>query len=149
MDSFTLFLILFAVCSGILSCVYLTLLVHVVRGNKNKWLLANVLMLLAVNVANLIALYPNYELYFKDSASTTVVWLYTETWVVTDFGLCVSHYLLAMKYQQLSKNIPALIDKQPEVPYSVCNKVTFWTLLALNACVPLFETYTLSVSTTD
>jgi hypothetical protein len=99
MDSFSLFLILFGVCSSILAVIYITLLVHIFRGNKNVWLTWQVIMLLAVNLANIIALWPNIALYYTDNATAAAVWSYALTWMVTDFGLCVAHYLLAMKYR--------------------------------------------------
>jgi hypothetical protein len=99
MDKFTFFLILFGVFSLILAVIYITLLVHIFRGNKNVWLTWQVIMLLAVNLANIGALYPNIALYDTHNATTAVVWSYALTWIVGDFGLCVAHYLLAMKYR--------------------------------------------------
>jgi hypothetical protein len=138
MDSFTLVLILLGVCSSILAVFYVTLLVHILRGNKNVWLTWQVIMLLAVNLANIVALYPNIALYYTDNATMAAVWCLALTWMVTDFGFCVAHYLLAMKYRQLSVNVPVLIDKKPELPYSKWDSIQFWTLLSLNAGMPLF-----------
>jgi hypothetical protein len=44
--------------------------------------------------------------------------------------------------------VPVLIENKPEVPYSRCDSIKFWTLFSLNAGVPLFEIYTIVSSTT-
>lgn len=44
----------------------------------------------------------------------------------------VAHFLLADKYRIISKRMPTQLEGKEEKPDSTCDKVTYWTLFAMN-----------------
>jgi hypothetical protein len=50
---------------------------------------------------------------------------------------CVSHYLMAVKYQDMARVVPDLLRGKKEKPRTTTAKVIHWVLLTLNILAPL------------
>jgi len=79
----------------------------------------------------------------------SIIWQYAITWSVCDFGLCVEHFLLAMKYRRMSIEQPAKLDNLPEVKPTRCEHAMYYILLFLNGFFPILETFTLAQTNKD
>ena len=49
---------------------------------------------------------------------------------------CVSHYLMAVKYQDMARVVPDLLRGKKEKPRTTTAKVIHWVLLTLNILAP-------------
>jgi hypothetical protein len=137
----------YLVSSAIGAVFYTAILVHNLRGKRNPWVITNVVLLLSVNVANLLALYPIYMIYKVQEITMSVIWQYAITWSVCDFGLCVEHFLLAVKYRKMSIEQPAKLNNLPEVKPTKCEDAVYYIMLFLNGIFPILETFTLKDTT--
>jgi hypothetical protein len=52
---------------------------------------------------------------------------------------CISHYLLAVKYQTMSQTVMLVIDGQARKKETTWDKVIFWLILSLNVMLPLYR----------
>lgn len=121
----------------IMIVLFIVLLWHTLEGNRNIWLLQVTSMLLVSNVGAVII---GYTLY-----ATTILEL-EETGYFIAFGIgnalyfaCfgVSHYLLAVKYRNMSKNVPEVIEGKIPGLESGASKMTTKMMISLNIVVPL------------
>ena len=82
-------------------------LVHIRRGNKNRWLTNVIGLLLVSQIFFLIRTYANYSIYIK-LENTALNWILLSVgiggWYLF-FNL--AHFFLAYRYQAISKRIPA------------------------------------------
>jgi hypothetical protein len=114
----------------------LILLLHVIRGNRNKWLLLLVSLLLLANISLLLLGYSTRALFIKGKDSLFLLGMLGSSLGLEFVNMTVSHYLLAAKYYTMVRNVPAKLDGKPEVPMTSCEKATFWTLLIMAIIFP-------------
>lgn len=111
---------------------YLGLLLYIsIYGNKNKWILMQISLMLTGNICLLFLAYGyNHLLNLKEVDTFNIVMLGTGGGLSDGF-FAVSHFLLAVKYRVIVRRIPRMIEGKPEIPESTTEKVLYWVLLTL------------------
>jgi hypothetical protein len=117
--------------------LFIVLFVYIYRGNKNLWLLQVCAMLLLSNVGAFLIGFSLYNIYVIKNVTE-------EMCVILGVGVAlyyllfgISHFLLAVKYREMSKNVPVIIEGKTPETSTLCGKITFWVLLGLNIIAPL------------
>jgi hypothetical protein len=112
---------------GMMAVVFAVLLVHILRGNKSKWLILVTTLILISNAANsFFGFLQLSEIYLQAG----LIAIYFGT-----FG--VSHAMLAFKYKRLVRTVPEILLGHQATPQTTCDKRWEQTLLVLNSVVPL------------
>jgi hypothetical protein len=123
----------------ILVLTYLGLLVHILRGNQKKWLIAVTVMLMVSSFGSIMVSYALVEIMLKKQPTTIVV-IILGAGVGVKYGMfTVSHLMLAEKYQQMSKRVPCVLLGLQETPQSDCSRWTGKILMALNVIAPIAQ----------
>jgi hypothetical protein len=94
----------------IMIMLYIVLFLHVWRGNNNKWLLMVCVMLLLSNIGAFFIGYSLYNIYVIGvvNQGLCIILGVGVALYYTMFG--ISHFLLAIKYREMSKNVPVIIE---------------------------------------
>ena len=82
-------------------------------GNKNVWLTWVVTMLMLSDVALMITSIIDYNMWALKSVTLKGIVIQGIAWAVSDGMFSVSHFLLAMKYQTMTRRIPTKLDGKP------------------------------------
>lgn len=127
--------------SGILVILWIIMLVHIRKGNQNKWLFAVVFMLMIGALGSMIEGWTLYELTVLHEVQIShIYWL--GIGVALTYGMfSITHFLLAVKYRKMATNVPRLLTGLPEKKETVCDAVVYWLLLSLNIAAPLLLAY--------
>lgn len=124
---------------SILTIIFTLLLTKILRGSKNMWFSAIVILLLASNVSNdviLIAMGNNFDPSEWRKATLIVGFLCDS---ISNITFTVPHYLLGEKYSTIADTVPQLLDEIPLDPKNTTwNKLFYWSLLTLNIVFPIF-----------
>jgi hypothetical protein len=104
------------VFGGLLAVLFLVILIHVVTGNHNKWLIMVVLMLMLSNVALMITSIIDFNMWDLHAVTFEGIMVQGYAWAVSDGFFSIAHFLLAMKYQAIATKIPTKLAGKTEVP---------------------------------
>lgn len=118
--------------------LYVVLLWHTWNGNKSAWLMKMISMLLLGNFGGLVigyCLYNIYILHFNMFVYYLVMGIGNALFFVF-MGL--PHYLLAVKYRTMSKNVPLVLEGKQIDPETKSMKMVEKMLLVFNIAVPVF-----------
>ena len=78
----------------------IALLLHIFKGNKNKWLAINTMMLLVHNIGGVTATYYNNQYYNKGQKTVlNLLLLQFSNKILMNMTFNVSHFLIAVKYR--------------------------------------------------
>jgi hypothetical protein len=121
-----------------MAIMYIILIVHIQRGNKNTWLTIVCSLLLLSNIGAVMTGYSLYKLLVLKDVTVGLVWM-LGIGVGFDYGcFSIAHYLLAVEYRRMATNVPLLLEGKPEKPVTSCERFTYWTLLILNVLAGFF-----------
>lgn len=118
---------------------YIGMLVHIRRGNKNTWLTMMCVLLMVNNVGGIILGIGLYNLTVLQHKEVKYVLMMVFGAGLDYTGFCVAHYLLAVKYGRMAKNVPELLAGRPEPPPTRCQTISYWILLFLNSIVGFWD----------
>jgi hypothetical protein len=125
---------------AIMLVMWSVVLVHIVRGNKNKWLAMTTTLLLLSNVAIIISGYADYLMILEAIHTSFTTFLFGASYGLFILMFNISHFLLAERYRKMAKTVPAVLDDKPEPVPSKCEVFKYWTLLSLNILIPIVYT---------
>jgi hypothetical protein len=58
---------------------------------------------------------------------------------ISNISFTVPHYLLGEKYSEIANKVPQILEQKPlESQNTFCNRLIYWSLLALNIAFPIF-----------
>ena len=109
------------------------------RGNGNKWLLTVTCLLFVSNIGTVIYGYALYKTTVKLAGSELIIYLYGFGAFLEASFFGVSHWMLAVKYNRLSRVVPVMIEGKEIEPDSKRRVISNWFLLGLNFLVPLIR----------
>jgi hypothetical protein len=118
----------------ILIVSYTALFVHVLRGNRNKWLMGQAVLVILAGFTYVTFAYGYWTVYIKHEVNLTNIWLIGCGSGFSDGFQALVHFFLAMKYQSIAKNIPRTIEGKDPEPETRCQKCFYWSTLFL-CCV--------------
>lgn len=127
--------------SAIMIVLWLIMLVHIINGNRNKWLFTVVVMLLFGAVGSVLEGWTLYELTVRHVINTAICYWLGLAVLLTYGMFCLSHYLLAVKYRKMARNVPLLLEGKPEKLESTSDVIVYWLLLFLNIAAPALLAY--------
>jgi hypothetical protein len=110
--------------ASIMIVLYCTLLVHIQRGNKNKWVTLVTVLLLVSMVAYFMFMLANFlllELKFIKTPKA-VAWLIVLgiSKGIQSSAFNVAHFLLADKYWQMSIQVPLKLEGKDPKESTTC-----------------------------
>lgn len=143
MALFTWFVLTGCTTCMILSLFYTALLIHILNGNKNKWLTFVVSMLLISNIAFFMICYLDNQIFTLDEPNQARVIAQGIGWGVSDSTFSVSHFLLAVKYGMIAKDVPKILDKEEVTRDPRKEAIFFWVVLAGNILFPIVEAFSI------
>ena len=112
--------------------LYTILIIHIQRGNKNTWLKVVSSLLLLNNVGACAVGYGLFKLMILKDITKGLVWMIAVGCGVDYLTFSVAHFMLASKYSKMATNIPLLLEGKSEKPVTTCDRIFYWTMLALN-----------------
>jgi len=117
--------------------IFLVTLVHVKNGSNYTFLKNLIYMLLVNNLAVLLAAYAQHQLYIQNDTRVSLIYLLNISFALQDCPFNVVHYLLGKRYDDISKDAPAILESgsmslEIKESRSKSNKV----LLVLNIVLP-------------
>lgn len=123
--------------SSILVVCYIALIVHTARGNKNRWLMFVIFLLLVSNFTYFVYgfMYNTGErVRAQGGDSLSPAYYATMSWARGLYVACfnLSHYMIATKYNEIAKRVPTMLNGQQEAAPSRLSRVVFWALVVLN-----------------
>jgi hypothetical protein len=127
--------------SAIMIILWLIMLVHIFKGNRNKWLFTVVVMLIFGAVGSVLEGWTLYELTVRHVLNTALCYWFGLAVFLTYCLFGLSHYLLAVKYRQMARNVPLLLEGKPEQLQSTSDAIVYWLLLFLNIAAPILLAY--------
>jgi hypothetical protein len=120
-----------------MACILSCVLVHVLNGNRNKWLIGVISLLIVANIGLILLAYAIGELYIQQNLTIWNVFLDAASVVLQFVPFSLSHFMLADKYRNMLKNIPCKLEGKPVAPLTSWDKFAYWALLAANIIFPL------------
>ena len=123
--------------TSIMTFVWLFILIHVYRGNANKWLMGMSTMLMFGEIGTFIAGWRNYSLAVNGIVTKTIIWELTFGKSIEYCVFCTAHFLLAIKYRNMARNVPLLLTGKDAHIQTTLDKVFIAFLLCLNILAPL------------
>jgi hypothetical protein len=96
--------------TAIMTVVWIVVLMHVYRGNKNKWLMFMCTMLAFGEVGTFVAGWRNYGMEVNGIVTPRIIYELTAGKSVEYIVFCVAHFLLALKYRKMAINVPLLLE---------------------------------------
>lgn len=113
--SFLLVLSYTRITSGcIMFLLYIANLVLIYNGNKNRWLIRVVLTLLVSTIAMAMWGVMAIELFYNNHYTKLNITLFCLAFGTQVSTFNVSHYMLASRYQHISKVMPSKLEGKPE-----------------------------------
>lgn len=97
--------------SGVLIIVYIVMLRHIVRANKNKWLLLVTTQLLFASIFTFLTIFYGAKVLKEDDWDTFPIFMMTGCNALTSLCFNWSHLLLAYKYRNIARVVPYKINK--------------------------------------
>lgn len=94
--------------------LYLILIVHIQRGNKNTWLTVVSSLLLITNLGACAVGYGLYKVMILGDNTRGLVWMIGVGCGADFLTFSVAHWMLAHKYNQMATNVPLLLEGKPE-----------------------------------
>lgn len=123
--------------SSVLSVAYSVILVHILRGSKNKWLIKVVICLLLAELFNVLwGVYAGklFSYYPTDETQTnpplSVSWVYSFAMAAYNIFFNVGHYLISEKYAKIAEEVPAHLEGKDIKPESKSDKLKRRLMLA-------------------
>lgn len=111
---------------------YLGLLIFVAFwGNSNKWLISQMVLMCLGNIFMLSLAYGYYHLLWEKEVTVLNIVLLGSGGGMSDGFFAISHFLLADKYRAISRRMPKVIERKPELPETTFEKVFFWLMMFL------------------
>jgi len=136
MSTITVYDLSWMIPSVIMIVLWLIMLVHICRGNRNKWLFINVVMLLLGAVGSVLTGWTLYELTVRNVSKPAICYLFGVA-VFLAYGMfSISHYLLAVRYRKMVRNVPLLLEGKPAKPETTRDRIVYWLLFFLNITAP-------------
>lgn len=118
--------------------VYTWLLIHIMRNGANSWLAVNTALVLISGIAIAGVVWVYYELKWMNNFGEDIVFWNAFTTTFQDGCPPIVHYLLAMKYQTIATDMPAIFDESLYREQSKSTKFLLQILWILNlACGPI------------
>jgi hypothetical protein len=95
--------------------LYTVMIWHIRNGNKNTWLVMMCVLLMVNNAGGIFVGFGLYELTVLKNIERLYVWCMGIGVSLDYSAFCVAHYLLAVKYSRMAKNVPELLAGRPEI----------------------------------
>ena len=92
--------------------VYCFVLHHIYRGNKNRWLTWVVCLLMLSQIGLVIYGYAWFKFRVRKELTIFNAYLYGLSYGVFSVGFNLPHYMLAARYSDMSKRVPAVLDNK-------------------------------------
>jgi len=104
----------------VITASYLVLLAHTIQGNYSRWLIANEVLICLSGITLIVYGYGYWRWYIMDppSQTTTTIWLIGVGSGMGEGFQAIAHFFLAMKYRDISKNVPKIIEGKKIEPKS-------------------------------
>lgn len=120
---------------SIMLFAYIVMTTHVYHGNKNAWLMTLIVLLFASQICVIVMGYSFYALFTEKDETMLNIWLFGVSigGYYTFFN--IAHFLLAIKYSTIAKEVPKMLEKGDDfVPEeeTKSEKVVYWTLFIFN-----------------
>ena len=119
---------------GILVMCYSALMVHTARGNKNRWLMFIIFLLLVSNLNAVIYGFMRLNRFTYRNPDLSPAHYITSSWSFGTYIACfnLSHFLVAAKYNEICKRVPTMLNGEQEKAPSLLSRVLFWALAVVN-----------------
>jgi drug/metabolite transporter (DMT)-like permease len=117
---------------SVMTVVYSAVLLHIYHGKKRKWLTIVVSLLLISQISLIVFGYGYMKVNAQYDYSYLNEWLNGGGLGLYYSTFNTAHYLLAEKYRDISKRVPAQLNGKPEPQTTQTEKVVYWLLLCLN-----------------
>lgn len=118
---------------SILVVAYTVVLHHIYNGSRSKWLYMIVGLLLVSSFCYLGQGVATHEVFVKQHFTVLSISLVYVFWGTYLLSFNVSHYMLAVRYQSISKKVPAKLEGKPDPKRTKCDAAVEMTLYILNA----------------
>lgn len=128
------------IAGGLLAVLFLINLIHVIFGNRNTWLICVVAMLMLSNIALMVTSIIDFIMWDLNAVTRTQIHVQGVSWAISDGFFSIAHFLLAMKYQSITRKIPSKLDGKPQPPITKGDVFMYWFLLTMNIVFPILET---------
>lgn len=114
---------------AVLSVAFAAVLVHIMRGSKNGWLIRVVTLMLVGSVAWAIQGVYFWLLIVKKGYTKINVWIYVTAISTGWFFFLLTHYLLAELYAKIAEEVPAHLEGKETPPRTKCDAVKHWVMV--------------------
>ena len=110
--------------AGLMIVSYFVLLAHIALGNKNGWLIMVTIMLLISQIGVILMGYTWFALHTQ---SSDVLICLQGIGVALYYSLFdLVYFLLAIKYDTISKRVPEKIEGKPRTPDTKCSTALWY-----------------------
>lgn len=131
------------VTGGLLIMLYVAMVTHILEGNKNKWLLTVVSLLLISQIGVVVMGYAFLELFSYKKEYDVYIWLFGIGIGIYYLFFNVGHFMLAEKYSRIAHKVPAMIKGEPEKEVTCWDDFVHWFLWANNILSAIAYGYSL------